>query len=125
MIHSPALHQNNIDGVLKKLEKLLRCYDFIIEANTVAGAIELYKINQQKAYEQISSESWWVGKDAVAEADLSIAGGFTPNARQEQQQLQQLFIDLYQHLTTAGYKSEYARIVTQQYQKWQVSGMLK
>jgi len=109
---------------LQALEALLRQYDFIIEANTVAGAIELFEINQQKAYALISLESWWVGKDAVAEADLCIAGGFAPKARQEQQQLQKLFIDLYHQLTKAGYESEYARIVTSQYHKWQVSGML-
>ena len=111
-------------NILKKLEKLLREYDFIIEANTVAGSIELFKINQSKAYEQIAAESWWVGKDAVAEADLSIAGGFTAKARSDQQQLQQSFIDLYQILEDAGYAGEYAKIVTSQYRKWQISGML-
>ena len=110
--------------ILKQLETLLRAYDFAIEANTVAGAKDLFDINPDKACQLMVSPTWWAGKDAVAEANVSIAGGFMPQARKDQQRLQQMFIDLYQQLVDKGYSSEHAKIVTAQYNKWQVSGML-
>ncbi len=108
---------------LINLEKLLRQYDFILEANTVAGAIQTHALDQGRAYQQIINDTWWVGEDAVAEADLSIAGGFTAKARKDQDAFQNLVITLYQQLQEKGYDNEHATLITSQYHKWLVSRM--
>ncbi len=112
-----------MQNILEMLESLLRKYDLLREANTVSSTLDLLKLNRNEAYQQMSSEKWWIGEDAVAETDLSIAGGFMPEARHDQQQFQQLIINLYEQLQKAGYENDFARLITSQYQKWQISGM--
>ena len=112
-----------IKQILTDLETLLRDYDFIREANTVNGVIQLFSNNHDMACRQIMQESWWVGDDAVAEADLAIAGGFTAQAREDQDRFQELIIALYRQLSGQGYQSEFAKLVTSQYHKWLASRM--
>lgn len=112
-----------ISQLLEKLESCLRDYQLIREANAVAGVMKLLETDQEKAFETIMQETWWIGEDAVAEADLAIAGGFTAKARQDQDAFQELIIELYQRLSELGYDSDYARLVTTQYHKWLVSRM--
>ncbi len=113
----------NISSILNQLEPLLRQYDFVLEANIVKGIQETLKINPDMAYQQLSDKNWWVGENAVAEVDLAIAGGFMASAREDQDRFQQLIIELYLQLNEAGYESDYARIVTSQFNKWLISRM--
>ena len=110
-----------MEKTLKQLERLLRKYDFIVEANLVDRAASLYNIDQNKACEEMIATEWWAGENAVAEANLSIAGGFTSKARVDQDQFQQLIITLYKLLNEAGFNSDYATLVTSQYHKWLAS----
>ncbi len=110
-------------NLLTQIEALLRKYEFVLEANRVATALELVATRPEKACMLMIQDNWWIGEDAIAEAELSIAGGFTPEARQDQQQFQQLIIRLYKKLLREGYESDLARLVTSQFQKWQISGM--
>lgn len=103
---------------LEKIEALLRKYDFTIEANIVASTMEQYRHDQAEACEKMIEDSWWTGEDAVAEANLSIGGGFTADSRQDQDQFQQLIIELYQRLNEAGYDTDHGKLVASQYQKW-------
>jgi len=112
-----------IRQALTQLEPLLRHYDFIIEANRVAGVLQLLNLDKQKAFQLLLDDTWWVGQDAVAEVDLSIAGGFTAKARADQDRLQTLVIELYQGMQAAGLENEHAQLVTSQYHKWLVSRM--
>lgn len=109
--------------LLSDIERLLRRYDFILEANKVDAVIALLATSPEAASKQILQDDWWIGKDAVAEADLSIAGGFMPEARKDQQRFQKRLVSLYEILQQQGYQSDVARLVTTQFQKWQVSGM--
>jgi hypothetical protein len=113
----------NLNIILSRLETLLRQYDFVLEANTLNGIQKTLKINPELAYQQLLNKNWWVGENAVAEADLAIAGGFMASAREDQDRFQQLIIDLYFLLNEAGYENDYARIVTSQFNKWLVSRM--
>ncbi len=103
---------------LKLLEALLREYDFTLEANIVDGVLTLYSLDQNKACERMIAASWWAGEDAVAEVNLSIAGGFSPKSRKDQEKFQQLVIHLHQLLIEAGFESDHAKLVTSQYHKW-------
>ena len=109
--------------ILSNIEKLLREYDFLRQANEVAAVQTQFSMNKEQAIAKIIRDDWWIGEDAVAEADLSIAGGFMPEARKDQQRLQQLLVQLYEKLQQQGYESDVANLVTTQFQKWQVSGM--
>ena len=113
----------NLSQLLSQLEKLLRQYEFILEANRVAGVLQLLNLDKEKAYQLLLDDTWWVGQDAVAEVDLSIAGGFTANARADQDKLQTLVIELYQIMQAGGLENEHAQLVTSQYHKWLVSRM--
>ena len=106
---------------LIKIEALLRKYDFTIEANILASNLALYEQDETQAYEKMIEDSWWTGEDAVAEANLSIGGGFSAEARQDQDRFQQLIIELYQRLIEAGYDTDHGKLVASQYQKWLAS----
>ena len=110
-----------MEQILIQLEALLREYDFTREANLVAGICKLQLHHPEQAYQLMIDEAWWVGADAVAEANIAIAGGFTPDARHDQDKFQTLIIELYQLLNQQGYDSEHAKLVTTQYNKWLVS----
>lgn len=116
-------NQNRMHQLLDEIETLLRLYNFKIEANTVEGIIQLIHLDPLKACHLLLDESWWVGSNAVAEANLGIAGGFSSQARLDQNRFQLLIIELYQQLESEGYKSDFARLVTNQYNKWHVSGI--
>ena len=103
---------------LKQIEALLREYGFNIEANIVEAVTKLYSLDHDKACQQMIAASWWAGVDAVAEANLSIAGGFSSKSREDQNKFQQLIIHLYKHLNEAGFESDHAKLVTSQYHKW-------
>lgn len=115
--------QSEIQETLRAIEDLLRKYTYTLEANTVMAISDVLVQDENKAYKQMIDEAWWVGEDAVAEADLSIAGGFTSEARLDQDIFQELIIKLYQHLQDKGYQSDHAQLVTSQYNKWLVSRM--
>lgn len=106
---------------LIKIEALLRKYDFTIEANIVASTLALYEQDETQACEKMIEDSWWTGEDAVAEANLSIGGGFTIEARQDQDQFQKYIIELYQRLIEAGFDTDHGKLVASQYQKWLAS----
>lgn len=110
-----------MEKTLRHIEKLLREYDFIVEANLVDRAATLYDIDQSEACEEMIATEWWAGENAVAEANLSIAGGFTSKARVDQDQFQQLIIKLYKLLNEHGFRSYHATLVTSQYHKWLAS----
>lgn len=112
------IHKN-----LQSEESLLRKYNLTLEANTVATVINLLGHDNKSTYEKLINEYWWIGKDAVAEVDLAIAGGFTAQVRQDQDTFQKLVIELYQQLEEEGYESKHAQLVTSQYHKWLVSRM--
>lgn len=95
----------------------------MLEANTLAGIQETFLVNPELAYQQIVQKHWWIGENAVAEVDLAISGGFMASAREDQDHFQQLIIDLYFKLNEAGYESDYARLITSQFNKWLVSRM--
>jgi len=112
---------NRIDQLLAEIQDLLRKYNFKLESNTVEGVIQLLHLDYQKACQLMAAESWWVGADAVAEANLGIAGGYTSQARFDQDRFQALIIELYQLLQNEGYENDIARLVTNQFNKWRVS----
>jgi hypothetical protein len=106
---------------LKHIETLLRKYEFTLEANIVVAVKELYSHDPDKACAQMIAPSWWVGEDAVAEVNMSIAGGFSSKSRRDQDNFQQLIISLYEDLSAAGYESDHAKLVTSLYHKWLAS----
>lgn len=112
-----------IEATLATLEKLLRQYDHIGEANLAEWVGCQWKQDPQTACRLLDSADWWDGEESIAAIDLSIDGGFTHQAREDAQVLRFSLMELVDWMKSNGVENPQAELVVSQFNKWLASSI--
>lgn len=113
-----AATPESVQRALNDIEQLLRAYGHIYAANLAAIVAETFARDPQAACRQLNSDDWWSDRDAVCAIDLAVDGGFTPQARQDGQQLRRALIAVFTTMLAYGEENASGELVVSQLQKW-------
>jgi len=110
-----------MQAALDQVERLLRAYNHVYEANLAAVVREAFAQDPSAACRMLNSDEWWDSRQSVAAIDLAVNGGFTPTARQDAQALRSALIEVFTTMLAYGEKNVAGELIVSQFQKWMES----
>ena len=108
---------------LLDIERLLRRHGLVYQANLAEIAAATWARSPREACPLLLSDEWWGDHGSIAAVDLAVAGGFTPEARQDGKALRAALVEVFRELRDRAGTDEHVDLVARHFHKWSVSGM--
>lgn len=106
---------------LEQVERLLRDYGHVYEANLAAIACATFERDPGAVCRDINSEEWWNNTGSLAAIDLAVEGGFTAKARRHAQAYRAALSEIFETMLASGEQNEAGEIIISQFHKWMES----
>jgi hypothetical protein len=106
---------------LEQLERLLRDYGHVYEANLAAIARATFERDPRAACREVNSEEWWNSTRSLAAIDFAVEGGFTAGSRQDARAYRAALSEVFNTMQANGEKNEAGELIVSQFHKWMES----
>jgi hypothetical protein len=103
---------------LETTEALLRRYHHDLAANLAEIVLRRFPDDPAGACRLLNSVEWWGPGPCVAEIELVVDGGFSPDARRDGRQLRRALLEIYLCMKAYDEFNEAAEIQVAQFDKW-------